>query len=86
MLLQSLEACEVEPMLFVFKHSNLISHDRIRSLKLCLNVSWFIRFISGMELFFFKFALELLGISIAGQLTESVESSFLFHQCGYRPL
>ena len=33
-LLQSFEACEVEPMLFVVKHSNLIGHDRIRSLKL----------------------------------------------------
>ena len=43
MLLQFLEAYEVEPMMFVFKSSNLIGRDPVRSsnplLKLCFKVS-----------------------------------------------
>ena len=42
-VLQFFEACEVEPMLFVFKTCDLIGHDHIISLKLCFNVSQFIR-------------------------------------------
>ena len=43
--------------------------------------------ISGMELFLFRTGvIRRQGISIAGQLTESVESSFLLHQGGYHDL
>ena len=52
-----------------------------------LNLSRFIRFICGMALFFFcTGVIRRPGISIGGQLTESVESSFLPHQGGYHDL
>ena len=42
-----LEDCDVEPMLFVFKHSNLISHYHY-----ILLISRFMRFISNMQSLF----------------------------------
>ena len=41
------EDCDVEPILFVFKHSNLIGHYRYS-----LKVSRFMRFISNMHSLF----------------------------------
>ena len=61
--------------------------------KLFILVGWGRSFLSvacptgvQLEFFFcsgFQFVIRLTGISIVGQLTESVESSFLIHQGDY---
>ena len=43
---------------------------------------WYLHVINKF-IFLWKFVKEKIGISIVGQLTESVESSFLIHQDVY---